>query len=188
MGPKSQKSRFQLFGFRKSDGFPPEANASLLASKFWAQIDPSRPNKSKKCGFLALAGAFHSSSKNLHVPKWPDCLINPHQRCVYSDSPFARIPFYSAGFRKGLERRDARGIEVIWKPKASKSVVSPWYTSSILKKGFATVRTLQKTTKNVITLRISKQNMHLAREIKYQGEAQPRRLWEQSRGPETPKK
>ena len=90
LDPKSQKSRFQLFGSRKSDGFPPEANASLLASKFWAQIDPSRPNKSKKCGFLALAGAFHSSSKNLHVPKWPDCLINPHQRCVYSDSPFAR--------------------------------------------------------------------------------------------------
>ena len=28
------KFRLQLFGFRKSDGFPPEANASLLASKF----------------------------------------------------------------------------------------------------------------------------------------------------------
>ena len=34
LDPKSQKSRFQLFGFRKSDGFLPEANASLLASKF----------------------------------------------------------------------------------------------------------------------------------------------------------
>ena len=33
-GSKIQKSRFQLFGFRKSDVFPPEANASLLASKF----------------------------------------------------------------------------------------------------------------------------------------------------------
>ena len=32
--PKTSKSRFQLFGSRKSDGFPPGANASLLASKF----------------------------------------------------------------------------------------------------------------------------------------------------------
>ena len=31
---KSKKSEFQLFGFRKSDGFPPEANASLLAARF----------------------------------------------------------------------------------------------------------------------------------------------------------
>ena len=31
---KSQKSRFQLFGFRKSDVFPPEANARLLATRF----------------------------------------------------------------------------------------------------------------------------------------------------------
>ena len=30
-GSKISKSRFQLFGFRKSDVFPPEANASLLA-------------------------------------------------------------------------------------------------------------------------------------------------------------
>ena len=29
-----QKSRFQLFGFRKSDVFPPEANARLLATRF----------------------------------------------------------------------------------------------------------------------------------------------------------
>ena len=34
LDPKSQKSRFQLFGSRKSKVFPPEANASLLASKF----------------------------------------------------------------------------------------------------------------------------------------------------------
>ena len=32
--PKILKSRFQLFGFRKSDGLPPEANASLLATRF----------------------------------------------------------------------------------------------------------------------------------------------------------
>ena len=32
--PKSLKSGFQLFGFRKSDVFLPEANASLLASRF----------------------------------------------------------------------------------------------------------------------------------------------------------
>ena len=31
---KIQKIRFQLFGFRKSKVFPPEANASLLAGKF----------------------------------------------------------------------------------------------------------------------------------------------------------
>ena len=31
LDPKSPKSRFQLFGFRKSDVFPPEANARLLA-------------------------------------------------------------------------------------------------------------------------------------------------------------
>ena len=31
LDPKSLKSGFQLFGFRKSDVFPPEANASLLA-------------------------------------------------------------------------------------------------------------------------------------------------------------
>ena len=38
LDPKSLKSGFQLFGFRKSDGFPPEANASLLANKFWALL------------------------------------------------------------------------------------------------------------------------------------------------------
>ena len=32
--PDIQKTRFQLYGFRKSDGFPLEANASLLANKF----------------------------------------------------------------------------------------------------------------------------------------------------------
>ena len=31
---KSKKSRFQLFGFRKSKASPPEANASLLAGRF----------------------------------------------------------------------------------------------------------------------------------------------------------
>ena len=31
---KSRKSRFQLFGFRKSKVFAPQANASLLTSKF----------------------------------------------------------------------------------------------------------------------------------------------------------
>ena len=39
-GPKLQKSRFQLFGFRKSDAFPPEADASLLANKFWTITTP----------------------------------------------------------------------------------------------------------------------------------------------------
>ena len=34
LDPNDQKSRFQLFGFWKSDGFPPEANASLLATRF----------------------------------------------------------------------------------------------------------------------------------------------------------
>ena len=29
-----RKSGFQLSGFRKSDGFPPEANAGLLATRF----------------------------------------------------------------------------------------------------------------------------------------------------------
>ena len=32
--PKIIKIRVQLFGFRKSDRFPPEANASLPTSKF----------------------------------------------------------------------------------------------------------------------------------------------------------
>ena len=32
--PKSKQSGFKLFEFRKSDVFPPEANASLLASRF----------------------------------------------------------------------------------------------------------------------------------------------------------
>ena len=31
---KISKTRFQLFGFRKSKVFPPEANASLLDSRF----------------------------------------------------------------------------------------------------------------------------------------------------------
>ena len=33
MDPKSQKSGLQLFGFRKSDGFPPEANTTSKNSK-----------------------------------------------------------------------------------------------------------------------------------------------------------
>ena len=37
-------------------------------------------------------------------------LINPHQRCGYSDSPFARIYyFYTAGSRNGLEGVDGGG-------------------------------------------------------------------------------
>ena len=33
-----------------------------------------------------------------------DCLINPHQRCEYSDSAFARIHyFYNAGSRNESE-------------------------------------------------------------------------------------
>ena len=34
IGSKIKKSGFQLFGFRKSKVFPPEANASLPAGKF----------------------------------------------------------------------------------------------------------------------------------------------------------
>ena len=39
--------------------------------------------------------------------------INPHQRCGYSDSPFARIHyFYTAGSGNGLE-----GMEVVCPPQ-----------------------------------------------------------------------
>ena len=57
-------------------------------------------------------------------------LINPHQRCGYSDSPFARIHyFYTAGSRKGVgdwrrqtgskSRSGSAGIdnEAIWSVK-----------------------------------------------------------------------
>ena len=34
-------------------------------------------------------------------------LVNPHQRCGYSDSPFARIYFFhTSGSRNGLERNE----------------------------------------------------------------------------------
>ena len=37
-------------------------------------------------------------------------VFNPHQRCGYSESPFARIYFfYTAGSRNGLERVDGKG-------------------------------------------------------------------------------
>ena len=37
-------------------------------------------------------------------PQVSKILINPHQRCGYSDSPFARIHyFYTAGSRNGFE-------------------------------------------------------------------------------------
>ena len=40
-------------------------------------------------------------------------VINPHQRCGYSDSPFVRIYFfYTAGSGNGLE-----GMEVVCPPK-----------------------------------------------------------------------
>ena len=42
-------------------------------------------------------------------------LVNPHQRCGYSVSPFARILFYTAGPRKEFEGVDTTG-EAVRKP------------------------------------------------------------------------
>ena len=71
------------------------------------------------------------SNNNIHAPKRPDSpypsrsgnpnksrrifltMFNPHQRCGYSDSPFARIYFFhTAGSRNGLE-----GMVVVCPPK-----------------------------------------------------------------------
>ena len=51
---------FQLFGFRKSDGFPPEANASLLASRFQAMFGRASGQIFGKMRVLARQGP-HSS-------------------------------------------------------------------------------------------------------------------------------
>ena len=37
------------------------------------------------------------------VPTPINLVLNPHQRCKYSDSPIARILFYTTGSRNGLE-------------------------------------------------------------------------------------
>ena len=58
-----------------------------------------------------------------------ELIINPHQRCGYSDSPFARIHyFYTAGSRNGLEGVANGGHEV---PKSRKRC------SKCPKRGFA---------------------------------------------------
>ena len=37
-------------------------------------------------------------------------VFDPHQRCGYSDSPFARILFYTAGSGNGLEGVDGNSV------------------------------------------------------------------------------
>ena len=50
-------------------------------------------------------------------------LINPHQRCGYSDSPFARIYFfYTAGSRNRFE-----GMESVWTRTQKQKTISKGY-------------------------------------------------------------
>ena len=51
--PKNKKTRFQLFGFRKSKVFLPETNASLLAGRFSTTFDPARGQIFKEVRVLA---------------------------------------------------------------------------------------------------------------------------------------
>ena len=55
-GSKITKSGFQLFGFRKSDVFPPEANARLLATRFSAIFGRASGQIFEKMRVLARQG------------------------------------------------------------------------------------------------------------------------------------
>ena len=71
-------------------------------------------------------------------------MFNPHQRCGYSDMPFARIHyFYTAGFRNGLEGVDNRvsrsqnhtkGSQITKKGFDQKLKGPKWVCPSILKR------------------------------------------------------
>ena len=55
---KSNKSWFQLFGFRKSKVFQPEANASLVAGRFPAIFGPASGQIFQKMMVLSASERF----------------------------------------------------------------------------------------------------------------------------------
>ena len=77
-----------------------------LALPSGAQIELfSFPNAPERPSFPEAQGLRHLAC---HSAK----LIHPHQRCGYSDSPFASIhDFYTAGSRQGLEGGGHRGSQ-----------------------------------------------------------------------------
>ena len=62
------------------------------------------------CASSDLSAKYRTQKPTKSVTKHAQ--INPHRRCVYSDSPFARIHhFYTAGSRNGLDRVDISGAQ-----------------------------------------------------------------------------
>ena len=103
-------------------------------------------------------------------------LFNPHQRCGYGDSPFARIQyFYTAGSRNRLQEVAGGGptYKIIQKE------------SQITKKGFATSQTRQKRRKVTALGKYASQKCIQPGKMNFKAW---RRLWEGSRSSKTPKK
>ena len=74
----------------------------------------------------------------MSIPKsgsWSLGVVNPHQRCGYSDSPFARIHyFYTAGSRNGFE-----GMEPVCRRTKNRLTLSKIYFF-VIEKYFEDVR------------------------------------------------
>ena len=74
-------------------------------------------------------------------------MINRHQRCGYSDSPFARIHyFYTAGSRNGLE------VVGTWAHTHKKEVVPKKNTFFVIEKYVEDVKQDQKTAPDLLEL------------------------------------